>query len=609
MTPVPPQDQPDAPGPAPSGGSRRGLWIGVGVAVVVAVAVVVGLVLAGGGDGGEGDGGSALGEAIGSATTTTAGNRSPVVTRPRRRRPPATPGRRPVPIRPRCRPSRSRPSRRRRRRPPGSPSPTRCPGGNGDLPLFGAPGRRPAAGRVPGLRRAACATTSTVQLLSLADDGIGTHIEVFAPDGSSEGIVGRAASPASSTAWSGISGEELPATGTYVIRVIHTGGSHEPFALGFFGTPDRPRPKIGNPWRTGPQAAVPRRLAVLGLPPEVRACLFDLDGVLTRTASVHAAAWGEMFDEFLADPGRRTGEARPFDARPTTTATSTAAPGSTAPAAFLASRGIELPEGTPDDPPGSADRERAEQPARTTSCWPCSTTAGVEVYEGSVRLRAGGAGGGAGGRGRVVERQRGGRCSRAAGIATCSTRWSTARSWSSSGLAGKPAPDMFLDGRPPPRRVGPGGGRGVRGRTRRRGGGRAGGFALVVGVDRVGQADELLASGADIVVRDLSELLAPQAEQGREAGAHQRRPGVLGRAVERDRARAAPRCARPHRVGVRPVQRSHRPAGQPRRGRSPRPAGHLPELGVRAAPAARTSSAATATPSRARRSSTSPTAS
>ena len=76
-----------------------------------------------------------------------------------------------------------------------------------------------------------------LQLLSLGDDGIRTQIQVFAPDGSSEG------------AWEGgepgvVNGLEwyppddrLPATGTYVIRVVHQGGSHEPFALGFFGDP------------------------------------------------------------------------------------------------------------------------------------------------------------------------------------------------------------------------------------------------------------------------------------------------------------------------------------------------------------------------------------
>lgn len=74
-----------------------------------------------------------------------------------------------------------------------------------------------------------------VSLLSLADDGIQTEIEVFAPDGSSEGWwEGGEPGVVNGLEWYQPD-EALPATGTYVIRVIHTGGSHEPFALGFFG--------------------------------------------------------------------------------------------------------------------------------------------------------------------------------------------------------------------------------------------------------------------------------------------------------------------------------------------------------------------------------------
>src|SRR3954466_1269972 len=90
------------------------------------------------------------------------------------------------------------------------------------------------------------------------------------------------------------------------------------------------------------------------LPPgTVQACLFDLDGVLTRTAVVHAAAWKEMFDTFLAASAHGTrGHSRPFtsddydrfvDGKPRDDGTRS----------FLASRGIELPEGSDDDPPGA----------------------------------------------------------------------------------------------------------------------------------------------------------------------------------------------------------------------------------------------------------------
>lgn len=78
-------------------------------------------------------------------------------------------------------------------------------------------------------------TDQAIQLLSLADDGIGTEIEVYAPDGSKEGWwKGGEPGVVNGLEWH-LPDEPLPATGTYVIRVIHTGGSHEPFVLGFFG--------------------------------------------------------------------------------------------------------------------------------------------------------------------------------------------------------------------------------------------------------------------------------------------------------------------------------------------------------------------------------------
>ena len=136
--------------------------------------------------------------------------------------------------------------------------------------------------------------------------------------------------------------DELPATGTYVIRVVHVGGSDEPFALGVL------RRRLTRTIRGHGGVPAGTNSGVLGLPSEVRACLFDLDGVLTRTATVHAAAWKEMFDEFLATPSTATEFVRsrpglrPLRRRP-------APPDGTR--GFLASRGIHLPEGSPDDPP------------------------------------------------------------------------------------------------------------------------------------------------------------------------------------------------------------------------------------------------------------------
>ena len=93
---------------------------------------------------------------------------------------------------------------------------------------------------------------------------------------------------------------------------------------------------------------------MLGLPDGVAACLFDMDGVVTQTAVVHAAAWKEMFDDFLRERAKSTGtEFVPFDPHADYDAYVDGKPRLDGTRAFLESRGIELPEGTPDDPPGT----------------------------------------------------------------------------------------------------------------------------------------------------------------------------------------------------------------------------------------------------------------
>ncbi|MGE5434022.1 MAG: HAD family hydrolase, partial [Candidatus Doudnabacteria bacterium] len=90
----------------------------------------------------------------------------------------------------------------------------------------------------------------------------------------------------------------------------------------------------------------------LGLPSGIRACLFDLDGVLTQTAKVHAAAWKEMFDAYLRKRAERSGEAFvPFDPVADYDRYVDGKPRYDGVRSFLAARGIELPEGDPDDPP------------------------------------------------------------------------------------------------------------------------------------------------------------------------------------------------------------------------------------------------------------------
>jgi beta-phosphoglucomutase family hydrolase len=250
----------------------------------------------------------------------------------------------------------------------------------------------------------------------------------------------------------------------------------------------------------------PRRkeaAAVLGLPPGVRACLFDLDGVLTRTASVHAAAWKEMFDEFLAARADATGEAlRPFtsedydryvDGRPRLDGTRT----------FLASRGIGLPEGDPDDPPGAATVHGLSTGKNNLVL--AKLEDNVEVFEGSVRY--------------VREARRAGLSTAVVSSSANAKAVLAAASLADlfddvvdghvaqqRGLAGKPAPDTFLAAAEDLGVAAAGAAvyedalAGVEA-------GRAGEFGFVVGVDRVGQADALRDHGADVVVQDLAELL------------------------------------------------------------------------------------------------------
>src|SRR3954454_23165241 len=123
---------------------------------------------------------------------------------------------------------------------------------------------------------------------------------------------------------------------------------------------------------------------VLGLPPHVTACLFDLDGVLTQTALVHNAAWKETFDAFLQDWAARHHEPfRPFDSGPDYHRYVDGRQRADGVRHFLASRGITLPEGAPDDPPtaetvnGLGNRKNLLVVARIKA-------GAVQVYPGSV---------------------------------------------------------------------------------------------------------------------------------------------------------------------------------------------------------------------------------
>jgi beta-phosphoglucomutase-like phosphatase (HAD superfamily) len=124
---------------------------------------------------------------------------------------------------------------------------------------------------------------------------------------------------------------------------------------------------------------------MLGLPDAIRACLFDLDGVLTQTAKVHAAAWKEMFDDFLRARAAQTGEPFvPFDPVHDYDAYVDGLPRYDGVRSFLASRGIDLPEGATNDPPG-AETIIGLGNRKNEIVLDMIRTQGVEAYEGSVR--------------------------------------------------------------------------------------------------------------------------------------------------------------------------------------------------------------------------------
>ncbi len=244
---------------------------------------------------------------------------------------------------------------------------------------------------------------------------------------------------------------------------------------------------------------------MLGLPDGIRGCLFDLDGVLTKTAKVHDAAWKEMFDSYLRDRSERTGQPFvPFDPVADYDEYVDGKPRDEGTRSFLASRGIELPEGGQDDPPdaetihglGSRKNEILLQRLRTD---------GVEAYESSVRYVR--AVGDAGLHRAVVSSSA--NCRAVLAAAHIEQEFEAtidgvvARR---EHLRGKPAPDTFLAGaralglEPREAAVFEDALAGVAA-------GRAGAFGYVVGVDRAGQADALREHGADIVVADLAELL------------------------------------------------------------------------------------------------------
>jgi beta-phosphoglucomutase family hydrolase len=244
---------------------------------------------------------------------------------------------------------------------------------------------------------------------------------------------------------------------------------------------------------------------VLGLPDGVNTCLFDLDGVLTQTAKVHAKAWKRMFDEYLKQRAERTGEEFvPFDDRDDYDDYVDGKPRYEGVESFLESRGIDLPRGEPTDPP---DAETVDGLGNRKNALVLELIhdQGVEPYEGSVRYLH--AARDAGLRRAVVSSST--NCKdvlEAAGIEDLLEVRMDGVVAEREHIKGKPAPDTYLKAaemlgaEPAHTAVFEDAWAGVES-------GRAGNFGCVVGVDRVGQADALKQHGADVVVKDLAELL------------------------------------------------------------------------------------------------------
>lgn len=232
---------------------------------------------------------------------------------------------------------------------------------------------------------------------------------------------------------------------------------------------------------------------MLGLPDGVTALLFDLDGVLTDTASVHDAAWKATFDSFLRE--RDGDDFRPFDPDDDYGKYVDGKPRADGVRDFLASRGITVDE---DTVTALGDRKNDDLLHRIE-------TDGVRVYEGSRRYLQ--AAQQAGLRRAVVSSSANTRqVLEVTGLAQFVEERVDGVTLKEEGIKGKPAPDSYLAGA---RALGVDPARAAVFEDALSGveAGRAGGFGAVVGVDRTGHADDLREHGATIVVRDLADLL------------------------------------------------------------------------------------------------------
>jgi beta-phosphoglucomutase family hydrolase len=240
---------------------------------------------------------------------------------------------------------------------------------------------------------------------------------------------------------------------------------------------------------------------MLGLPDRIAACLFDLDGVLTDTASVHRAAWKQTFDQLLESRGQPPFTAQDYldyvDGKPRADGVRD----------FLASRGIHLPEGDPDDPP-ERQTVNGVGNCKNVALVERIHTDGVTVYDGSRRYLE--AARDAGLRRAVVSSSANTEAVlKVTGLAELVEGRVDGVTLATKHLAGKPAPDSFLAGA---RLLDvPAAAAAVfEDATAGVAAGHAGEFGYVVGVNRLDglHAEALRQHGASVVVSDLADLLA-----------------------------------------------------------------------------------------------------
>ncbi len=235
------------------------------------------------------------------------------------------------------------------------------------------------------------------------------------------------------------------------------------------------------------------------------AVLFDLDGVITATAKLHAACWKKMFDEFLEKHASRKGEPfKPFEIATDYRLYVDGKPRFDGVRDFLQSRNINLPEGTRDDPPktetvGGLGNRKNDLINEVID------SVGVDAYEGTITLA------------RQI-RDEGIKIAVVTSSQNCDVVLKAAKvddlfvvrvdgnTILEQHLSGKPAPDSYLEGA---KRLGVDPQRTVVVEDAISGvqAGRNGKFGLVIGVDRKGNGDELKKNGADVVVKDLGEFL------------------------------------------------------------------------------------------------------